>query len=206
MASKIFPRITEFYWYPRDLEWAVEGCLSREGWGNKGDFHTVKDFAYGPDPQGGNGDMIKIDSYVKNIEAGKPNHGTTPVALAHEIRSHAEAALFYIHTLGEISDKTLRQTLGDIRCMALLGHYYADKLQGATELRFFDANQKPQHRQAAIAHMESAATHWKEMAQLASSQYEPQYLARNNYLDWQALIPRVAEDIEIAAGNNHMGE
>ena len=199
-ASKIFPRITEFYWYPRDLEWAVEGCLSREGWGNKGDFHTVKDFAYGPDPQGGNGDMIKIDRYVKNVEVGKLNNGTTPVDLAHEIRSHAEAALAYVNALGEVSDKILRRTIGDIRCMALLGHYYADKVLGATELRFFDANQKGEHRRAAIAHMESAAEHWKQLAQLARSQYEPQYLARNNYLDWQGLMPRVMEDIEIAAG------
>ena len=65
---------------------------------------------------------------------------------------------------------------------------------------FFDANQSPQHRQAAIDHMKSAAKHWKQLAQLASSQYKPQYLARNNYLDWQALIPRVMEDIEIVAG------
>jgi len=176
------------------------GLLEPQRLGNKGDFHTVRDFAYGPNPEGGNGDMIKIDTYVKNMEAGQPNPGTTPVELAHEIRSFARAALGYVDALGDVSDKTVRRTLGDISCMALLGHYYADKLLGATELRLFDANQRPQHRQAAVAHMQSAARHWKQLAQLASAQYEPQFLARNNYLDWQALIPRVLEDIDIAAG------
>lgn len=48
--------------------------------------------------------------------------------------------------------------------------------------------------------MTSAAEHWKKLADIASSQYYPQYLARNNYIDWQALVPRVLEDIEIARG------
>ena len=84
--------------------------------------------------------------------------------------------------------------------MAQLGLYYSDKLNGATELRFFDANKKQVHRDAAVKYMTSAAEHWKKLADIASSQYLPQYLARNNYLDWKALIPRVMEDIEIANG------
>jgi hypothetical protein len=198
LASKVFPRITEFYWYRRDLEWAVEGCLSRKGWGNKGDFHTVRDFAYGPNPEGGNGDMIKIDTYVKNVESGQPNNGTTPLELADEIQGYADAAIKKIDQIGSMEDKTLRLTLGDIRCMALLGRYYADKLRGAVELRFYDANNKTGHRQASVAYMVSAANHWRQLADLASSQYNPQYLARNNYIDWKGLITKVLEDIDIA--------
>ncbi|MDX2513136.1 MAG: hypothetical protein QNK25_13895, partial [Desulfobacterales bacterium] len=199
-ASKIYPRITEFYWFRRDLEWAVEGCLSRMGWGNQGDFHTVKDFAYGPDPEGGNGDMVKIDTYVRNVESDKPNNGTTPVGLATEIKAYSQEAMAAIKTIGSVHDKTLRRTIGDIKVMALLGYYYSDKLNGATELRFFDANQKQTHRDAAVKYMRSAAVHWQQLAEIASSQYHPQYLARNSYLDWKGLIPRVLEDIAIAEG------
>jgi len=46
--------------------------------------------------------------------------------------------------------------------------------------------------------MRSASEHRKNLAGIASSQYKPQYLARNNYIDWKALVPRVLEDIEIA--------
>jgi hypothetical protein len=200
-ASMIFPRITEFYWFRRDLEWAVEGCLSRMGWGNTGDFHTVKDFAYGPDPEGGNGDMIKIDTYVLNVEGGKPNNGTTPVELAAEIKAYSLQAMASIETLGQVQDKTLRRTIGDIKAMALLGLYYSDKLSGATELRFFDANQRQEHQDASVKYMRSAAVHWQELAEIASSQYSPQYLARNNYLDWKGLTKRVLEDIAIAEGS-----
>jgi hypothetical protein len=35
---------------------------------------------------------------------------------------------------------------------------------------------------------------------LASSQFNPQYLARNNYLDWKALMSGILEDIEIVKG------
>ncbi|MFC1761767.1 carbohydrate-binding family 6 protein [Planctomycetota bacterium] len=202
-ASKIYPRITEFYWYRRDLEWAVEGCLSRKRWGNEGEFHTVRDFAFGPDPEGGNGDMIKIDTYVKRVETGQPNLGTTPVELAQEIRSHAQTALVYVDALDASSvDKALRRTISDIRCMAYLGQYYAEKILGAVELRFYDANSKSSHQAAALAHLQTAAKHWEDLAALAGSLYTPQYLARNNYLDWQALTEQVKQDIEIAAAKS----
>jgi hypothetical protein len=84
--------------------------------------------------------------------------------------------------------------------MALLGRYYADKLRGAVELRFYDANKKTEYRQASVRYMESATNHWRQLADLASSQYNPQYLARNNYIDWKGLMSKVLEDIDIAKG------
>jgi hypothetical protein len=44
--------------------------------------------------------------------------------------------------MGPVKNKELRPTLGDYEAMAHLGHYYAEKILGATDLALYDRDGK----------------------------------------------------------------
>ena len=82
--------------------------------------------------------------------------------------------------------------------MAYLGHYYAAKIAGATELALFEKTGRAPHKDKAVAHLERAVKHWEAYAKVATSQYRPQLLARTRDLDWLRLLEDVKQDVEIA--------
>jgi hypothetical protein len=134
-ASKIFTLVTEFHWWRRDLEWQVEGCIRKEHWPKPGRFHTVEDFI--DSPVEGGSSMITIPDYVDFTLSNKKITGMTPVELAEKLHWHSALALEKLNLIGYQPDKVIRLTLGDIKAMALAGHYYAEKILGAINLQFF---------------------------------------------------------------------
>lgn len=98
------------------------------------------------------------------------------------------------------TNKDLRLTLGDLRAMAYLGDYYADKIMGATELAASAATHDPQRQTAAVGHLQSALEDWKKYAATATHQYRPQLLTRVGYVDLDALTAQVEHDIALAKG------
>jgi hypothetical protein len=97
-----------------------------------------------------------------------------------------------------IADKELRLTLGDLKAMAHLGDYYAEKILGAADLALFDRTGRAEQKDSAIGHLEKALAHWRAYAAAATRQYRPQLLTRIGWVDLDALTESVARDVEIA--------
>jgi hypothetical protein len=191
-ASKIIPQATRFFWGDIDLKWFPEACLCHPS-----HFYTVKQFIAGETmPRCG---ILNIRSYRERLLAREPMNGITPPEVAQALKGSAATTLELLGQMPEkINDKELRLTLGDLKAMAHLGNYYAEKILGATDLALFDQAGTPALRESAIKHMEDALAHWKAYAAAASSQYRPQLLTRIGYVDLDALTQKVEQDVEIA--------
>ena len=98
----------------------------------------------------------------------------------------------------DFDNDELKQTINDITAFAHLGHYYSEKIRGATELTFYIMTSDVQRKKNAISHLEKALGHWKNYAAVMSSQYLPRALARTQRIDWNALTKDVERDIERA--------
>ena len=55
---------------------------------------------------------------------------------------------------------------------------------------------------AAAEYLRKASGHWRRYAAVASSQYNPQLLARVGWMDWKELYPDVLRDIELMGGTS----
>jgi hypothetical protein len=193
-ASKIIPQITRFFWGDIDLKWFPEACLSHPS--QKG-FYTVKHFMMGETMPGSG--IMNIRAYCDRLLTGQSIDGITPPQVAQTLKDHARTTLRLVAELpAGGTDKELRLTIGDLRAMAHLGDYYAEKILGAMGLALFEKTGIPQTRAAAVEHLDLALEHWKKYAAVATSQYRPQLLTRVGYVDLNQLTAKVAEDVEIA--------
>ena len=201
-ASLIYPLVTGFHWADFDFQWYIEGCRSRPGPAQTASgFHDVNRFiTQGVHP---GTDNIPIPRYVASVLAGEPVAGTTPLQVAERIKGHADAALAALKawapgSLGRSGDE-LQRTLGDIRSMALLGKYYAAKIQGATQLALYRGTADAAHQQRAIQSLTNAARAWRSYTAQASSQYaNPLWTNRVGIVDWAELTSEVDNDITTA--------
>lgn len=199
-ASMTYPLTTGFHWGQFDFQWYVEACLSREQPAQtRSGFHDVNRFiTLGVHP---GTDNIPIPKYVEGVAAGSVPTGTTPLQVADRLHRHADAALAALAGLAAGDNRELRETLGDIRAMALLGKYYGCKIRGATELALYRKTGRAQHQQAAIAQLTQAAAHWADYTAQAAALYRnPLWTNRVGTVDWAELSAEVARDIEIARG------
>ncbi len=198
-ASMIFPAVTGFHWGALDFQWYPEACVGRampEN-GNR-QFHDVERFISLP-PHPRSGDQ-SIPDYIKSREAGVEGKGTTPLELARRIAGHANRALTALEGL-DAADRRgeLRRTLDDIRAMALLGRYYAHKIEGATQLALYRSDHVAGHRTAAVEALTEAAADWRRYTSLMREHYRnPVWLNRVGIVDWDRLNQAVDRDIEIA--------
>jgi len=194
-ASKIIPQATRFFWGDIDLKWFPEACTRHPC--PKG-FYTVKHFMDGETMPGSG--ILNIRTYCERLLAKKPMDGITPPEVAAALKDHAATALELLGQMPEKpADKELRLTLGDLRAMAHLGNYYAEKILGATDLALFERSGKAELKESAVKHLQQALAHWKAYAAAATAQYRPQLLTRIGYVDLSALTEKVREDVEIAS-------
>ena len=194
-ASKIVPQATRFFWGDIDLLWFPEACTRHPA--PRG-FYTVKDFILGSSmPESG---VLNIRQWRDRLSRGVEMGGMTPLEVAEALRGHAGETLGIIKELraSQGGNKELRMTLSDLEAMSHLGNYYAAKILGATDLAVFDQSGKEELRQSAVSHLEAALTHWKKYATVATGQYRPQLLNRIGYVDLNALVAKVQEDVAMA--------
>jgi hypothetical protein len=195
-ASRIIPETTRFIWGNIDLRWLPEACISHPT--HKG-FYDVRDFIEGEGmPESG---TLTIREWRERLRGGQRMEGITPLQVAANLRNHSRTALEGLAGLRSkaAANKELGHTLGDIECFALLGRYYADKIEGACELALFDASAEPRHRQAAIEHLESALRQWRDYASAYTRQYaQPLLYNRVGIVDLPRLAQDAAADIDMA--------
>jgi hypothetical protein len=199
-ASMTYPVTTGFHWGALDFQWYIEACKSRPGPAQtKSGFHDVNRFiTLGPHP---GTDNVSIPDYVDAVAAGRTPSGTTPIEVSEKLDAHAGKALAILDGLSHGGNKELRQTMEDIRAMALLGKYYAHKIRGATELSLFRKTQDTTHQTAAIDALNETAGYWRRYASTALGQYEnPLWTNRVGHCDWRELFEEVLKDVTIAGG------
>ncbi|HEU4583807.1 MAG TPA: hypothetical protein VFS67_36370 [Polyangiaceae bacterium] len=202
-ASLIYPLVTGFHWGEFDFQWYIEGCCSRPGPAQTASgFHDLERFiTLGVHP---GTDNVSIPDYVAAVTSGEAIEGSTPPQIADRIAAHSAAALAGVERLSDpellARDSELRKTLGDIRAMALLGRYYADKIRGASELALFRATAAGAHQQRAVEALRAAARSWRAYTAQASAQYRnPLWTNRVGRVDWVKLTQEVDRDVAIAS-------
>ena len=191
-ASQIVPQVNRFFFRVNDFQFSPEGCVYDRG------FLSLDQFFEHP-PLIGSG-ILSVQDYAAAVLAGKPFDGITPMEVADRLDTLADKSLEGVEEL-EASDETSKElaaTLIDIRAMAHLGRYYADKIRGAGELAVFRADSsKAAHKQRAIRYLTGAAQDWEEYAKVASSAYRPQLFSRTHNLDWWSTLDDVRKEVEM---------
>lgn len=199
-ASMIYPAVTGFHWGPVDFKWYIEACRSRPRQANnKTGFHDVNKFIDLPPHKFA--DKQSIPDFVE----GKPSQSKTPFETAQQIEDYAKAAEKALTSLEEEPSPQLRPILADIRIVAQMGYYYADKVRGSTELALYRANGKSHHQTAAIEHLCNAARSWMAYTNAAIEVYRnPLWTNRVGIVDFKQTYKYVLDDIRIAGGDPNL--
>ncbi|TWU40650.1 Ig-like domain-containing protein [Novipirellula artificiosorum] len=199
-VSEIVPQVNRAVWAPTDGDFAAEACAQRDGFLGVDDFHfarkpmvltRVKD---APDPQ-----CVSVTDWAKAVLSKKPVKGLTPLQVADNLDGFAATAQSALTALRQNANGNveLLETLNDIESMAFLGRYYADKTRGAAKLALFresNRESKPFHAEA-VAHFQDAVEEWRQYARVLTPQYKTQLLARTHFLDWNATLKEVENEL-----------
>ncbi|MCK5105527.1 MAG: carbohydrate-binding family 6 protein, partial [Cyclobacteriaceae bacterium] len=197
-ASMIYPITTGFHWGPLDFQWYIEACKSRPGYAqNKTGFHDVNRFInLPPHPKSG---FQSIPDYVKMILANETSHLASPFEVAQKLNSNSNKAMGILEQLKVGGNKELKVTLHDIQTMALLGKYYAHKINGSANLALYRETKDKKYQDEAVAQLTQALEFWKKYTETALQQnINPLWTNRVGYVDWLKITEWVAQDIEIA--------
>ena len=201
-ASMIYPTTTGFHWGPLDFQWYIEACKSRPGYAqNKTGFHDVNRFInLPPHPNSG---FQSIPDFVSQSLSGKTSHLKSPLDVAQHLHSLANGAMTILRDLDPGDDRELRATLHDIETIALLGKYYAEKINGSTSLALFRATEDSRNRQNAITHLTKALEYWEAYTLNAQQQnINPLWTNRVGHVNWNDITNWVEHDIELAIGSH----
>jgi hypothetical protein len=175
-----------------DYQWYPEGCTSFYG------FRTINSFIKCT-PQKGEG-IIGIPEYANAVLKNETITGTTPVAVADELKRITDHALLLVTELKTGKDRELHQTIQDIRAMSFLGQYYSKKILGAVYKDLYEKatipSQKMEYKNTAIKNLEAAAVNWRRYAATISDLYLPQHLTRMHFtVDFKAIQAHVDKEV-----------
>ena len=201
LASMIYPLTTGFHWGSLDFQWYIEAGKSRPGPANTpSGYHDINRFISLPPHKGT--DNISIPEYLKMKKEGVFRKGTTPLQLADKIISGAEQALQMVKEIQPNGNKSLYRVAEDIKAMAYLGKYYANKIIAATNLAAFRQNCDAESQEKMIKHLNLSALNWRYYASTASGRYlNPLWTNRVGYVDWKEIYEYVLYDITANGGN-----
>jgi hypothetical protein len=193
-TSKILPLVNRFYWGYFDFQWYPEGSWSQAGFVSARDFITPKYPPMREDEDGETPRIMSIQAFVGN-EA--PAGRLTPLEVADRLERLATAGVQRLETVNATSDSELGETMGDIRAMAALGRYYADKIRGAVALARYEKTKDPASHAEARTLLQASANHWREYARLWSAQNVGNVFTRlgPTFVDMTAIQASVEKDI-----------
>ncbi len=192
-VSRIITQVNQFHWRDWDFVWNFENCSDIvQG------FHSVETFLEKGTMEGSG--MDSIPKYVRETLAGIRSDQITPPDVVETIRTLAGQSLKGVTRMRErgFESPELGYLLMDIETMSHLGLYYANKIEGATNLAFFRETGEAKYRMKAVGNLEEALAAWSRYGDLAGAQYLPQRFARNRKMDWEEIEKDVERDIEIA--------
>jgi hypothetical protein len=193
-VSKIVPLMTRFYWGDLDFKWYPEASWSSTGFATVQDLITPK---YAPMRADEDGQSPRLMSVKAFVDGEAPAGRLTPLDVADMLARFADTGLSSVEAVSPGTNKELRQTVGDIKAMAWLGRYYADKIRGAVDLYRFEKSGDAKDQDRARVILQRAASHWKQYADLWSAQYVGQVLTRMGLtpVDIKAIQAFVDRDV-----------
>lgn len=195
-ASKIIPQVNRGYWQDWDHMWSVECCR-----GHVEGFHEVTTFVKNKTMQGSG--IVPIRKYVASKLANQTTEGISPREVADNLDQLATRTIEMADRLvSSVSEDTgnrrdLLATVEDIRSMAYLGQYYADKFRAAVDLATFQATDDSVHLEASLKSISDALEHCQAYASLGKSRYHSQMLARPGNFDWDEFVASAEQDVEL---------
>ena len=193
-ASQIIPLVNRFYWRDWDHMWSVENSNS-----HKEGYHDIEAFANGRTMAGSG--LLSIGDYVKGQLSRNMPTGTTPVDVANQLESLAELTLEHVTLLSHDSNSDdLKATLNDMKGMALLGHFYADKIRAAIQWGHFQATDDSAYRETAGEHALDSYEHCTDYVDHSQRHYHSQMLARAGPLHWPTLLSNARGDLARVLG------
>ena len=186
-SSDIISLVDKIHFRQNDYQFSPEGCFDR------GKFHDVDFFiAVASMPLQG---VISISDYAKDPEN---LDGMTPFDIATQLDAAAKTLIEGAVAVDPGNNVELSETLGDMTALGYLGHYYAQKVRGATHLAMYRWSGKEDDKTHAVAQLQKAIGYWEQYAETANAQYHPQLYARTQELNWDALLEFVKKDVDIA--------
>jgi len=138
-------------------------------------------------------------------QKGKVAGELTPFEVADKLEEASKTLLTGAGKIGDNNNPELKQTLGDFKAIGYMADYYAHKVKAATYMAQYRFAGDEKNKAQAVAEAEAEVNSWINYAAAASAQYKPQLFARTQYLDWNAEIDLVKQDVNIAK-NAQKGE
>ena len=136
---------------------------------------------------------------MKTVLQGEESELTSPFAVATRLHGHSDKAMEMLGQLDGSASKELNVTLHDIRTVALLGKYYALKIEGATNLALYRQSDDEKYQDEAVEQLTDALEVWKQYTGAAIEQnINPFWTNRVGYVDWSSITGWVEDDIKIA--------
>lgn len=114
-----------------------------------------------------------IQEYVDNTLAGKPSGKASPIEGAEMINQAADNSLRQLDAIQVGLSDEGQCMVEDIRALAALGHYYASKLQAATELGFLKATGDKEYGKLAEQYASNASAAWHDLVEVTGRHYQP---------------------------------
>jgi len=191
-ASRVFPQIDQFFFRVNDGQFAPEACTERAG------FLTIDKSFFAHPPLRGSG-ILSVQEYAQAVVKNREFDGRTPFDVADKLDRLAAQALDGVKILRTAPNlsKDLASALTDMESLAYMGRYYGDKIRGAADLAVYRADKTRKRNHArAVQHLENAVEEWEAYTRTATSQYKPQLLSRNYYLDWERLLVEVKKEAD----------
>ncbi len=178
-ASEGVPKITDLLqgtWKVDHLWWPEANLSMTQG------YRTIADFITTEPPPGSKACSI-AKTAAKTCGTLK-----SAVLISDEVEVSSLAALGHVGLTGPVNSNKLEVDRGNIRAMAYLGLYLADKVRAAVAL---SAKQNPAARTLAG----QAWCHWKNYSLLMDSMYKGMNMQRNgNLQNWLSLEDKVHKD------------
>lgn len=193
-ASQIIPRVNRFYWRNWDHMWSVENSNS-----HKESFHGIEAFAKGETMPGSG--LLNVREFVQGELSGSMPTGITPLAVARRLDEDARQTLAGVDILTSTTNGAdLQAALDDMRSMALLGQYYADKIRAAIDYGAFLETREKHRRESAGRHALAAYEHCTDYVDHNQARYHSQMLSRPGALDWPAFLAHARGDLARVLG------
>ena len=187
-ASKVIPLVNRFHWRDWDCWWAVEGCKDSK-------YRTILDFY--DNPTMANSGILNVKAYVQAVQAKKDITQITPLDIADQLETCAQKSLSLLISIDAEKGTELETTLLDIKAMALLGHFYAQKIRATVALGFFKQTGEQRYHQESVDFLMTGLIPWTAYTSLNKTRYKSQMLARTGLLDWTQLQRDAEQEIRL---------
>jgi hypothetical protein len=151
-----------------------------------------------------------IPGYAEDAVAGRLGAKWTPLQVSHRLRDLAEGTLRGIEQarakVRDLKVAEYRATELDLRVLAQLALYHAEKTRAATDLAFFELTGEAGRLPRALQHMRDAAAAWEQIVRLTDGVYHSNLvfgysplhkrrLGHHHSGHWKDRLAEVREDV-----------